>query len=66
MQSDMFDLVIGMRKSPKDFIDMPLGSDFRSWQLIWRESPAPEQHSDYDPCREFDTKHLKKLIYKES
>ena len=50
----MFDLTLEMRKRPGDFVDLPEGSKFGSWQLIWKEPMTQDQDSGYNPCKEFD------------
>ena len=53
IQEDLFDLVIKMRQTPQEFINMPVGEWFYSWQLVWREDPPGCKLNKYNPCHEF-------------
>lgn len=39
---------MSMRQRPQDFLSMPVGQWFHSWQLVWRED-CHDDH-EYNPC----------------
>ena len=49
----MLNLVMTMRQSPQIFLDMSVGEQFHSWQLIWRENPPGCLSDKYNPLYEF-------------
>ena len=49
----MLDLVMTMRQTPQIFLDMPVGEQFLSWELIWKENPPDCLSDKYNPLHEF-------------